>query len=68
MTKYRHNAMFWWKHDLHHSEKEYLSQEFYGRKFYTLTGREIENIWKTTKIESNDQKRTTQQRAPRNYH
>jgi hypothetical protein len=47
MSNNRRNAMAWWSHDLSYNEKVELCREyFFGRKPKTLTGSEIEQLWK----------------------
>lgn len=47
MTETRINAMVWWRHDLSFDEKETITKEnFKNRTPQSLTGREIEILWK----------------------
>lgn len=48
MNNYRKSAIAWWKHDLSKAEQQLYCDNFYkGRATHTLTGNEIEKIWKT---------------------
>ena len=47
MSKYRTSAMAWWKYDLAKFEQQEFCDKYYkGRLAHTLTGSEIEKIWK----------------------
>ena len=47
MSKYRQSAMAWWNHDLAKFEQQELCDKYYkNRKAHTLTGSEIEKMWK----------------------
>ena len=47
MSKYRASAMAWWNYDLVKFEQQELCDKYYeNRKAHTLTGSEIEKMWK----------------------
>ena len=51
MNIYRKSAIAWWSNDLDKKEKQDFTDAYYGgRKWNSLTGREIESIWKIETI------------------
>jgi len=47
MSKYRASAMAWWKCDLAKYEQQEMCDKYHqNRLAHTLTGNEIEKIWK----------------------
>lgn len=47
----RTNSLYWWNKDLVKFEQFELCEKYYkGRKPNTLTGREIEKIWKSETV------------------
>lgn len=47
-TDLRRKAIDWFRNKLTPSQRDTLSEEVYGRKYYTLTGREIEELYMAT--------------------
>lgn len=49
MKNNRENALLWWRHDLSQTEKENLIEgKFKHRHPQSLTGSEIESLWKSS--------------------